>query len=111
MAKSTIIKTKPRRIERRCFYFFMKWEPRYGHGNFTTLFQKQIPVVKFPWPYRGSYSVKKNKNSAIRFAVVRSFLWCFCHCLFLIGNFVMVGSTRFPKSSGIDPKKALVFGI
>ena len=27
--------------------------------------------------------------------------------LFLIGNFVMVDSPRFPKSSGIDPKKAL----
>ena len=30
------------------------------------------------------------------------------HCLLLIGNFGMVDSPRFPKSSGIDPKKALV---
>ena len=29
-------------------------------------------------------------------------------CLFIIGNFVMVDSPRFPKSSGIDPKKALI---
>ena len=28
--------------------------------------------------------------------------------LFLIGNFVMVGSPRFRKSSGIDPRKALL---
>ena len=33
-----------------------------------------------------------------------SFLWCFCHCLFL-----MVDSPRSPKSSGIDSKKALIF--
>ena len=36
-------------------------------------------------------------------------LWCLCHCLFLIGNVVMVDSPRFPKSSGIDPKTALEF--
>ena len=34
--------------------------------------------------------------------------WCFCHCLFLIGNFFMVDSPRFPKSSGIDAKEALI---
>ena len=28
--------------------------------------------------------------------------------IFLIGNFVMVDSPRFPKSSGIGPKKALL---
>ena len=27
--------------------------------------------------------------------------------IFLIGNFVMVDSPRFPESSGVDPKKAL----
>ena len=60
--------------------------------------------------YRGSYFVKKT-NTVIRFAVLWSFLlvWCFCHCLFLIGNLVMVESPRFPKSSGIDPKKGLQY--
>ena len=65
-------------------------------------------MIKFPWPYRGSYFVKRNKNTVIRFTVVWSFLWCFCHYLFLIGKFVMVDSPRFPKSSGIDPTKALI---
>ena len=50
---------------------------------------------------------KKQKNAVIRFAVAWSFLRCFCHRLFLIGNFVLVDSPRFPKSSGMDPKKAL----
>ena len=62
---------------------------------------------KFPWPYRGSYFVKK-KNTVIRFAVVWSFSWCVCHCLFLIGIIVMVDSPRFPQSSGIDPNNALL---
>ena len=48
----------------------------------------------------------RKKKIAIRFAVVWSFFWCFCYCLFLIGNFVIVDSPRFPKYSGIDPKKA-----
>ena len=49
---------------------------------------------------------KKKHGYSIRRGLV--FLWCFCHFLFLNGNFVMVDSPRFPKSSGIDPKKALV---
>ena len=52
------------------------------------------------------FLLRKKKN-VIRFAVVWSFWMGFCHCLFLIGNFVMVDSPRFPKSSGIDSKKAL----
>ena len=41
-------------------------------------------------------------NTVIRFAVAWYFILCFCHCLFLIGNFVRVDSPRFPRSSGID---------
>ena len=55
------------------------------------------------------FLLRKKKNTVIRFAVVWSFWWCFCHCLFLIGNFFMVDSPRFPKSSGIDPKKLVKF--
>ena len=53
------------------------------------------------------FLIRRKKKIVIRFSVVWFFLWCFCHCLFLIGNFVMIDSPRFPKSSGIDPKKAL----
>ena len=49
---------------------------------------------------------KTKQNNVIRFAVVWSYLCFFWHCLVLIVNFVMVDSPRFPKSSGIDPKKA-----
>ena len=67
--KRTITKTKPRRIERRCCFFYEE-EPRYGHGNSPLCFKNKfpwpyrcsyfvkIPVAKFPWPYRGSYLVK-----------------------------------------------------
>ena len=74
-------------------------------GILPLCFSKQIPVVKFPWPYRVSYFVKPKHRHPIRRGLV---LWCFCHCLFLIGNFVMGDSPRFPKSSGIGPKKALI---
>ena len=50
----------------------------------------------------------RKKKPKHRHSIRRGFvLWCFCHWLFLIGNFVMVASPRFPKYSGIDPKKAL----
>ena len=62
-------------------------------------------AVKLPWPYSGSYFVKKKHRRSIRRGLV--FLMVLCHCLFPIGNFVMVDSPRFPKSSGIGPKKAL----
>ena len=90
-----------------CVFFLTKQEPRNGHGNFTTevCFLKQSG--KFPVAIP-RFLLLKNKNTVIRFAVVLSFLWCFIHSLFLIGNFVMVDSQRFPESSGIDPKKALV---
>ena len=87
--------------------FLTKQEPRNGHGKFTTLFQKANFRGKIPVAIP-RFLLLKNKNTVIRFAVVLSFLWCFIHSLFLIGNFVMVDSQRFPESSGIDPKKALV---
>ena len=62
-------------------------------------------MVKLPWPYRSSYFIKEKKHRhSIRRGLV---LWCFCHCLVLIGNFAMVDSLRSPKSLGIDPKKTL----
>ena len=61
-------------------------------------------VVKISWPYRGSYSVKKNKTQSFD-SPWFGFSLCFCRCLFLIVNFL--SSPRFPKSSGVDPKKAL----
>ena len=48
-------------------------------------------VVKFPWLYRRSYFVKQNKKRH-SIHVGWSILWCFWHCSFLIGNFVMVDS-------------------
>ena len=61
-------------------------------------------MVKISWPYRGSYSVKKNKTQSFD-SPWFGFSLCFCRCLFLIVNFL--SSPRFPKSSGVDPKKAL----
>ena len=70
-------------------------------------FRKKIPVVKFPWPYRGSYFVKKKHRHSIRRGLV--FLMVLLPLFILhFGNFVLVDSPRFPKSSGIDPKKALL---
>ena len=80
-------------------------------GNLPLCFKKQTSVVKFPWPFRGSCLVKKNTHThtpSLDSSWFGRCLWCFCHCLFLIGNFAMVDSPRFPKSSGIDPKKALL---
>ena len=86
------------------------WPREFYHGNFLLCFKSKfskansrgkIPVV-IP-----RFLLRKKKNTVNRFAVVWSLVWCFCYCLFLIGNFVMVDSPRFPKSSGIDPKKAL----
>ena len=62
-------------------------------------------VVKLPWSYRGSYF--EINTPSFYSPWFRLSYGDFCHLLFLIGNFVMVDSPRFPKSSGIDPKKAL----
>ena len=90
-----------------CFLFFHEvrtavWPREFYHGNLLLKQSGKIPVAipRF-------LLIKTHTHTFIRFAVVSSFLWCFCHCLFLIGNFAMVDSPRFPKSSGIDSKKAL----
>lgn len=66
----------------------------------------------FPWcDSRGHTAVfyRREKQNVVRFAVVWFFLWCFCHRLFLIDNFVVVDLPRFSKYSGYYPKKALMF--
>ena len=44
---------------RTVFLFFTDEEPRYCQGIFPTGICFWNKVVKFPWPYRGSYLVKK----------------------------------------------------
>ena len=39
------------------------------------------------------FLLRKKKNTVLRYAVIWYPLWCFCHCLFLVGNFVMAGSS------------------
>ena len=56
-SKITTRKTKPRRIG--WLFFFHEvgtaiWPREFYHGNYK--------VGKFPWPYRGSYFVKKQKH-------------------------------------------------
>ena len=50
---------------------------------------------------------KKRHRHSIRRGLV-FFYGAFALVYFLIGNFFMVDSPRFPNSSGIDPKKALL---
>ena len=50
-----------------CFYEVETAVREFYHRNSKT----KNPVVEFPWPYGGSYFVKKKKTrSVIRFAVV-----------------------------------------
>ena len=84
------------------FLFFLRSRNR---GMATGIYQgnlrfKQSGKIPVPIPR----FVKK--NTFIWFAVVWAFLWCFCHCFFLVGNFVMVDSPLFPKSPGIGKKMA-----
>ena len=79
------------------------WPREFYHGNLLSKQSGKTPVA-IP-----RFLLCKNNNKhrhSIRRGLV---LWCFCHCLFLIGNLVMVDSPRFPKSSAINPKKALIF--
>ena len=90
------------------FLFFIlrrtaAWARELYQGNLFLKQSGKIPVAMPRFLLR-----KKKKKNVSRFAMLWSFFWCFCHCLFLIGNFVMVDSPRFPKSLGIDPKKALI---
>ena len=66
----------------------------------------QIPVaiVRFLLRKKKTHTHTHTHRRSIHRGVV---LGCFCHCLFLIGNLVMVESPRYPKSSGIDSMKAL----
>ena len=58
-----IRKTKPRRIEWRCFCSFLRSRNRgMTTGIFTTRVCFWTKLVKFPWPYRGSYFVRKKKT-------------------------------------------------
>ena len=93
---------KTRRVEWRCFDFFLRIRNR---GMATGILPRELAFETKP-----RFLLRKKIHiTVIRFTVVWSFLWSFCHCLFLIGNFVMVDSPWFPKSSGIDPKKTLEF--
>ena len=99
--QSTVSKTKPRRIEWRCFFLFFYEVGAREFYHFVSKAKSRGKIrVAIP-----RFLLRNIKNAGIRFAVVWSFLWCFCHCLFLIDNFIMVDSPRFPISSGIDPKK------
>ena len=96
---------KDQTMANRTVFFFYEvgtavWPREFYHGNLKQSGKIPVTIPRF--------LLLKKKNTVIRFAVVWSFL-CFCHCIFLIGNFVMVDSPRFTKSSAIDPKKALFF--
>ena len=87
-------------------------------NRMTVFFFYEVQVGTAVWSrefYRGKIPVaiprflprKQKKTPSFDSPWFGLSLWRFCHCLFLIGNFVMVDSPRFPKSSGIDPEKAL----
>ena len=68
------------------------------HSSFTTPsgFRNPNPRVKLLWVLPRFLLGNKNNKPVIRFAVVLSFLWHFCNCLFLtIRNSVMVDSPIF----------------
>ena len=99
---------QPKANRMTVLFFFLRNRNRgMGTGILPREFSFETKWLKWPWLYHGSYFVKVNKITVIRFAVVRSLILGFCHCLFDIRNFVMVDSPRFPKSSAIDPEKAL----
>ena len=103
-------KPKPQQIEWRWFFFLHQvetavWPREFYHFVTTANSRGKIPVVKFPWRYHGSYSVKKN-NTVIRFAVVWSVLWWFCRCLFLILVKLCYGwFTAIPEIFGNGPEE------
>ena len=78
------------------------WPREFYHRNLLLNQRCKIPLA-IP-----RFLIGKKTNTVVPSAVVWSSLWCFRHRLLLIGNFVVVDSPRFPKSSGIDPKKALI---
>ena len=72
-------------------------------GIFSTLFQERMPGVKFPWPYSGSKKTPSFDSPwfgrsygafAIVYPSLVTLLW--------------FDSPLLPKSSGTDPKRALV---
>ena len=74
--------TKPRRIEWKRFFFCevgtAVWPREFYHGNLLLKQSGEVFVAIPRFLLR-----QKTKNTVIRFAVVWSFLWCFCQCLFL----------------------------
>ena len=98
--------TTANRITMFCFVFYevgtAVWPREFYHGNLLLKqSDKKVPEA-IPWFLRG----KKTKH---RRSIRRGLVFLMVTLpLFIshVGNFVMVDSPRFPKSSGIDPKKA-----
>ena len=100
--------TKPRRIEWKRFFFCevgtAVWPREFYHGNLLLKQSAKIPVAIPRFLLR-----KKKKTPSFDSPWFGLSCGAFAIVYSSFGNFVMVGSPRFPKSSGIDPKKALVF--